>query len=947
MDDDSHSLDGKIQYAVIGTAPNRRLIVVWYHRTHYRHRGDAGASNTDYISIEAKIFETTGVIEFHYNDLVYDTDGDIAEDYDWFSSATVGIKKDETTYDEYHYSTEDDPPQVDVDHNLLAIRYSPNPSSGTELYIAGGTGIIMQNNIMRSIDDGGTSPYYVIQAPAGAISAFNYNDVYKGTNTNLAKIGGTDYADLTSWGIGGSGNIETDPKFVDPNNGDFHIKSSAAGASFHNGEWPPLTAGAGVWTADNDISPNVDTGDPAAAYNLEQPDNGSRLNIGVYGNTLQATKTAVLVGIWTGAVDTVWNVPNNWSDAVVPTGSCVTGPGSNATIPDVSAESGNFPYISNIAEVDDITIDANAYLTILPDAGLTVCGTLTNNNGVNGIFINSDATGDGSLIHSTAGVDATIYRYLGGTQYHYISSPISNATTAAIGIQGGTNGVQFYDWDATISWGGMGATPPSTIDYTPWDVNNPVSGALNVGTGYAYYYYPSTLTFSGTTNISNYTYTLHKAATGTVSDQGWNFLGNPYTASLDWDAVGADLPNNSNIEGAVYLFDDSDGSGSQANYRYYVPADPGTGGAYGIGTGDATKNIPVGQGFFVRTATDGENITINAANRVHSTQDYYKEIHNNLLRLSVENDYSSDELIVRFIKPASKNFDKKFDARKLIPSNPEIPQIFSILNDGTMSAINSMPELNKSFDIPLTFICVEGNFKIKISEYNFEDVRIYLEDKLKNKSILLSQNSEYSFTHQGGVSSDRFVLHFVKNTTPYINDYIPDQFATNSLPFEYTIKENVFKDDDFGDVLTYTANLAEGEQLPEWLHFDSKTRTFSSVLPQVGVYEITVTAYDLSGETVEDDFILTVYNSYSGINDIKSDIKIYPNPSKGVFNVISNKDISPEMIKITDVTGKVIYLRNDVSSIPKQIKILNKKAGIYFLNIYLENKTLYYKLVIE
>ncbi len=932
MDDDSHTLDGEIQYTVRGAAPYRRLIVVWYHRTQYWHRDDAGASNTDYVSVEAKIFETTGVIEYHYNDLVYDTDGDIAEDYDWASSATIGIKKNGTTYDEYHYSSEDDPPQVDVNHGLQggAIRYTPNPTSGTELYIASGSSVTLENNIMQSIDDGGISPFYVIQAPAGVITTFNYNDVYKGTNTNLVRIGGTDYADLTSWGIGGAGNIETDPKFVNAANGDFHIKSSAAGASFHNGEWPPFTAGSGTWTADSDLSPNVDTGDPADDYSLEQPDNGARLNKGCYGNTPQATKTAVLVGIWTGAVDTVWNVPNNWSDAVVPTGSCVTGPGSDATIPDVSATSGNFPYISNAAEVDNLTIDANAYLTILPIGSLTVCGTLTNNNGNPGLVVQSDATGDGSLIHSTVGVPATVYRNLQGTQYHYISSPILDANTTNIGIQGGTSGVQLYDWDATMQWNGMGATPPSSIDYAPWDPSNPVSGLLDEAKGYAYYYAPSVLTYEGNVNVENFTVTMYMNAGGNANDQGWNLLGNPYASALNWDNV----TKPAQMETAIYLFDDNDGTGVQANYRYYVPSG-GTGGTYGVGTADATKYIPVGQGFFVKTLQNNRNITIDAASREHSNQVYYKEVQPNLLRATIfaENNLS-DELVIRFIDEASEYFDAQFDARKLFPSNPEIPQIFSVLDNNIFSAINSMPQLTKSYDINIGINALKADYSIEFNEFTIEDVLVYLEDTYTNKVMLVKENSNYSFSHLGGMDNDRFILHIVKNHAPICYDVIQDQIVFSDTSFSFSIPENSFIDEDFGDNLTYTASY-KNDLLPNWLIFNPQKLNFSGINAPVGDYQIKINATDNCGETAEQNFYLYVISGATSMDNQNNNYVVYPNPTTGIFTVSSfNEQIIK--IDIIDASGRLINSKSGNGN-SLSIDLSNFASGVYTIKIQTEN----------
>ena len=73
--------------------------------------------------------------------------------------------------------------------------------------------------------------------------------------------------------------IYADPMFVDPENGDYHLKSTCG--SYHDG----------VWSADAAISKGIDTGDPAESYSNESEENGARINLGAYGNTNQASKS--------------------------------------------------------------------------------------------------------------------------------------------------------------------------------------------------------------------------------------------------------------------------------------------------------------------------------------------------------------------------------------------------------------------------------------------------------------------------------------------------------------------------------------------------------------------------------------------------------------------------------------------------------------------------------
>ncbi|MBN2592178.1 MAG: hypothetical protein JXA81_01630 [Sedimentisphaerales bacterium] len=77
----------------------------------------------------------------------------------------------------------------------------------------------------------------------------------------------------------GRGNIDIDPLFVDPDNGDYHLRSN------RGRYWPEHD----VWVLDRLTSPCLDGGDPNAEV-LEEPiPNGNRINMGAYGGTAQAS----------------------------------------------------------------------------------------------------------------------------------------------------------------------------------------------------------------------------------------------------------------------------------------------------------------------------------------------------------------------------------------------------------------------------------------------------------------------------------------------------------------------------------------------------------------------------------------------------------------------------------------------------------------------------------
>ena len=101
------------------------------------------------------------------------------------------------------------------------------------------------------------------------------------------------YCDIQGGWVG-IGNINADPLFVNPESGDYHLQSEAG--SYHGGQWLP----------DSLTSPCIDAGDPASAYNLEPEPNGNRVNMGLYGNTTQASLSTDDPQYVSGAVSGTW-----------------------------------------------------------------------------------------------------------------------------------------------------------------------------------------------------------------------------------------------------------------------------------------------------------------------------------------------------------------------------------------------------------------------------------------------------------------------------------------------------------------------------------------------------------------------------------------------------------------------------------------------------------------
>jgi hypothetical protein len=130
----------------------------------------------------------------------------------------------------------------------------------------------------------------------------------------------------------------------------------------------------------------------------------------------------------------------------------------------------------------------------------------------------------------------------------------------------------------------------------------------------------------------------------------------------------------------------------------------------------------------------------------------------------------------------------------------------------------------------------------------------------------------------GPVATDTFDIVIANtNDAPTIANAIPDQAATEDSAFNFTFAVNTFTDQDVGNTLSYTAQLAGGGLLPAWLSFDAGTRTFSGtpLNTHVGTVSIDVIASDGNGGLVTETFAIVVANT---------------NDAPNVDNVIANQN---------------------------------------------------------
>jgi hypothetical protein len=434
--------------------------------------------------------------------------------------------------------------------------------------------------------------------------------------------------------------------------------------------------------------------------------------------------------LWTGTSSSNWNTAGNWNPARVPTYE------SNATIPVVLTQ---YPVVNEEltapAECNHLTIDVGApVVTIAPAKALTVYGTLSNNSSVEGLILQSNADGTGSLLHHTASVDATLQRFVTGNtslndkMYHQVSVPLNPASSSFSSL---FLGAYLYNFDvAANAWNSLGTPTNIPLDETR---------------GYMIYTPEAThtYTFEGQMNAGEF------APLTVFVGAGNNLVPNPYPCAINWDASGW---TKTGIANSVYLW-----PAGGSNYVSYVD---------GVVVPEGTQNpgiIPAGQSFFVK-ATASPTFKMTDAVRLHHGRAFQKSGDNilQLLRIKASGNEFTDEAVVRFRELATSNADPEFDAWKFIGTEGA-PQIYTLAGDSEKLAINALPVMEESSIVPLNFEMAASK-PVTLTFAGLESfdasIAVFLKDELTNQTINLRNQPVYEFIHYTENASDRFKLVF-------------------------------------------------------------------------------------------------------------------------------------------------------------------------------------------
>ncbi|TVR80243.1 MAG: T9SS C-terminal target domain-containing protein [Chitinophagaceae bacterium] len=725
--------------------------------------------------------------------------------------------------------------------------------------------------------------------------------------------------------------------------------------------------------------------------------------------------------VWTGAADTDWNNPDNWDNGIVPEA------GSDIVIPSGLS---NYPVFDGVPEIGGLTIENGVTITISNNQSITINGELQNNGSITIESGGNLVQTPGSALYGTGTFH--VERFLPGnlSGYRLIASPILNLDISDINnfSASGDPTVQFYiadyidadvnvsfnNWNSLLAnafiWDESASENIGGTDYRYWQAY--INGTMNAGS--SYFVYTSgdkTLTFSGS-SVHNGEVNVDLSYSNIVNDaahDGWNYVGNPYPSSIEWDTVAIDLP--SGMVNAAYVFDNSLSTNTYRGiYRSYINGVASTpNGFNGV--------IAPGQGFVVKTTSSlapGAQLEFNNAHRVATNTSFYKvtKPERSLIRLYAENVNFRDDMVLYFEAGKTVEFDERYDAVKML-NGTGVPSIYTIDDEHTYS-IKSMPAFEEAYTIPLgVFIRESGDYTLGLSD--LEDfpstAMIYLEDTETNIITDLRQTDIYEVNLSEGKYDHRFFLHISKpisletekagcagengriiltdlsgnwefslkdeDANPIasgdIDGLVSKAIASGNYVIEfihesgYTTSETIVigekaqvhsvftlsSDEIYTGEEVYFNNASTGANQYIWdmgdgnQLFEENDFTYGYAAP--GYYEISLIAKnaDCVSESYQQLKVSEVISSTETLEN-KEQIKIYTIGKQIELNITEMTDL-PKSITIYDATGREFKRIEQIGNLPYQTRINMQTAasGIYMIVIESESKRFTEKVVLR
>lgn len=412
-----------------------------------------------------------------------------------------------------------------------------------------------------------------------------------------------------------------------------------------------------------------------------------------------------------GTVSTDWNVADNWSNGVVPATGDEVIVNANAVI-------------SSAVNVANLTINAGSYtgnsLTVANGGALTVSGTISQQSNYQLVLEEG-----GQIFQNNAGVTArfrmsidnpTDWSNLSNKDgWQFISIPMNDVSyTDFAGTYNPSTGNNTCDYDLYKYDGSQDLEWQNYKDGFSED-------KFQLGVGYlASRKEVETVNLYGTLNAATSKTWGQYSINNDKDFANFRLIGNPFTFDMDMAKL-----NSYGTMVTGYAIVNANGE-----YEYKTEG-----------------TVKVGEGFFVKLATNYASLTYN-----HNTRSAKSES-NNSINLIATGNAGKDNMIINFAGQEENGFNK------IENFNSEIAEIY-ISNNGSRFAIMSFDQ--NITEIPVCFDAKQmGNYTIAAQpQGKFQSVTLI--DRFTGVETNLLMDS-YTFTATANDNHDRFIVKMVNS----------------------------------------------------------------------------------------------------------------------------------------------------------------------------------------
>lgn len=609
------------------------------------------------------------------------------------------------------------------------------------------------------------------------------------------------------------------------------------------------------------------------------------------------------------------------------------------------------------------TTKVKGVVTVSGSAVLVSNGLLT---------LTSTATGTASIgtLTGTATVTGNVNyeRYIPGLrQWRFIGWPVSGNTFAnswqnSIYITGagtggslGTTNSNGFDWtsNSSPSLYYYNETAPGTIN-SKWTVVPNTSTAINPFRGYRIFirgdrsqgtaqltgtsYTPAATTLRGTGTIikGDTTVALTCSNGCNATNDGWNFISNPYPSAINWNNSAWVSARSSSIKSTIYIY-----NASGNNYATWSP----TGGSINGGS----SNIGSGQSFWVKT-NGASSLVFKEAYKVNNaTVGFFGKtgssgLANNLKLKIGDSTAIFDECVVYMYPNATLEVDESLDAGKIDPGTSRIAT--TTQTNATSLMFNAIPELSGDSSDTLSIVMPLANgtktYNLSfegLSSFTDATTQVFLKDGYTNTINMLDASvSSYSFET------------FINDAPSYAGNRFSIIIATTSSPLPVRLTAfNASKLNDDVEIKWSTSSEINNKQFEversnDGEHFKSigivKGAGYSQKLNQYRLVdenpETGLNYYRLKQTDFDNNFSYSHTVLVSFGNEAQSSIAVYPIPASKQLTLETAGKYGH--LEVLDMLGKVVAVQTIANTGSAQIDVQLLQTGIYYLRVYLDGE---------